>query len=76
MNLIEYLRDREPCYPDRAMDIEAAAALESAIDIARALSRLATMPGNPPQGSIGEQVARLEALEKAIERAEKQRKPA
>lgn len=49
---------------DLARTLEREAAV--AVDIARKLSRLATMPGNPPERSIGTQVARLRELEAAL----------
>lgn len=47
---------------------EAATALDEALAIARELARLATNMGGNPIGSVGTQVAKLEALEERLAR--------
>ncbi len=69
MTLIERLREESKGCPfPRIYDNcqEAATALDEALAIARELARLATCMDALPRGSIGTQVALLEALERRV----------
>lgn len=69
VSLIERIRDGDPWerpYACQEAAEEAATALTEALAIARELARLACCMDAPAPGSIGEQVAKLDALEARI----------
>lgn len=69
MGLIERLRDGDPWDMPYACQLaahEAADAITESLAIARELARLAVNMNGNPIGSVGTQVAMLEALERRV----------